>query len=227
MTKVEKAVQWAVGIANDNTHGYDQTHRWGTDYDCSSLVISAFKQAGIPVGAATYTGNMFRVFCSNGFSVVRDGSLKRGDVLLNVRHHTALYIGNNQIVQASINEKGTVSGGQPGDQTGNEISIRPYYNFPWDYVLRYTEDEEDEPVERWLCTPELPMLKHGDMNGAVLALQVILVHKWGVSVGSCGCDGEFGNDTENAVRSFQAWKELDSDGIVGVNTWAALIGGHK
>lgn len=224
MTKIEKAVKWAIAVANDNSHGYDQTHRWGSDYDCSSLVISAWKHAGVPVGAATYTGNMFNVFCSNGFSVVRDGSLQRGDVLLNVRNHTAMYIGNNQLVQATHNENGTVTGGQPGDQTGGEISIRNYYNYPWDYVLRYTEEDEDEPKEQWLCNAELPMLQNGDVGGAVLAMQVLLVHKWGVSVGSCGCDGEFGDDTENAVRSFQAWRELDSDGVVGANTWRKLIG---
>ena len=41
MTKIEKAVTWALAIANDNTHGYDQQYRWGPDYDCSSLIISA------------------------------------------------------------------------------------------------------------------------------------------------------------------------------------------
>ena len=41
MTKTEKAVTWAIRIANDPAHGYDQDNRWGPDYDCSSLVISA------------------------------------------------------------------------------------------------------------------------------------------------------------------------------------------
>ena len=40
MTKTEKAVTWAIKIANDPAHGYDQDNRWGPDYDCSSLVIS-------------------------------------------------------------------------------------------------------------------------------------------------------------------------------------------
>ena len=42
---VESAVQWAIGIANDNSHGYDQGSRWGPDYDCSSLLITAYQQA--------------------------------------------------------------------------------------------------------------------------------------------------------------------------------------
>lgn len=35
MSVIEKAVQWAVGIAADNSHGYSQQTRWGPSYDCS------------------------------------------------------------------------------------------------------------------------------------------------------------------------------------------------
>ncbi len=55
---VESAISWALSIANDNSHGYSQRSRWGPDYDCSSLVIAAFKNAGVNVGTATYTRNM-------------------------------------------------------------------------------------------------------------------------------------------------------------------------
>ena len=57
MSIIEKAVSWALDIANDPKHGYDQIKRWGDDYDCSSLVISAFEQAGAKVktAGATYT----------------------------------------------------------------------------------------------------------------------------------------------------------------------------
>ena len=41
MGKIETATQWMIDLANDNSHGYDQTNRWGPDYDCSSAVISA------------------------------------------------------------------------------------------------------------------------------------------------------------------------------------------
>ena len=53
-----------------------------------------------------------------------------------------MYIGSGQIVQASINEKGTATGGKPGDQTAKEFLVRSYYNHPWDYVLRYPETAE-------------------------------------------------------------------------------------
>lgn len=140
MGVIQNAVSWAVGIANDDRHGYDQNNRWGPDYDCSSLVISAYKHAGVPL-TCTYTGDMLNDMLSHGFRSIGLTAEKRiGDVLLAVAGgHTAIYIGNNQLVQASISENGTVHAGQVGDQTGAEILVRSYYNFPWEYVLRYNE----------------------------------------------------------------------------------------
>ena len=45
----EKATVQMEAWAGDPAHGYDQTSRWGPDYDCSSLVISAYEQASVPV----------------------------------------------------------------------------------------------------------------------------------------------------------------------------------
>ena len=99
---IERAVSWAVGIAQDDSHGYSQYKRWGPDYDCSSLVISAYEKAGVPVkeAGATYTANMRVAFEKCGFKSIKYGSdtvLIKGDILLNEKHHTALYIGNGQI----------------------------------------------------------------------------------------------------------------------------------
>lgn len=148
MTKTEKAIQWMEDLARDNSHGYDQDNRWGVDYDCSSGVITAWETAGVPVKTkgATYTGNMYDVFIACGFQDVTasvnlsNGSgMARGDVLLNHVHHVAMYCGNGKEVEASINEMGTAHGGRPGDQTGKEILIRSYRNYPWDCVLRYKD----------------------------------------------------------------------------------------
>lgn len=150
MTKTEKAIRQMETWAKDDSHGYDQDHRWGEkgDYDCSSAVIQAWQNAGVPVksGCATYTGDMKNVFLKNGFvdvtskvNVATGAGLIRGDVLLNTVHHTAMYCGNGKEVEASINEKGTAHGGKPGDQTGKEFLIRSYRNYPWNCVLRYKE----------------------------------------------------------------------------------------
>lgn len=148
MSKIDKAVEFIVGVANDNSHGYSQNNRWGTpDYDCSSLVISAWEHAGVPVKTrgATYTGNMYAVFKICGFEDVTASvnlflgtGLQNGDVLLNHANHTAMYC-NGRIYQACHDERGGIVGAQAGDQDGTEISSCGWYNFPWNCVLRYKD----------------------------------------------------------------------------------------
>ena len=150
ITAGEKACRWMESAAKDPTHGYDQRYRWGEkgDYDCSSAIIQAVEESGILVktAGATYTGNIARVFKMLGFRDVTSSvnlatgkGLLRSDILLNHRHHVAMYCGNGLEVEASINERGTATGGTPGDQTGKEFLIRPYRNFPWDCVLRFPD----------------------------------------------------------------------------------------
>ena len=160
---IESAISWAVSIANDDSHGYSQTSRFGPDYDCSSLVITAFNNVGVSTGSATYTGNMISNFEANGFtwipwsSIGNSSNLQRGDVLLNIQYHTAIYMGNNQVVEAharSAADKAYDS--RPvyqaatlqGDQDGQEIRVTSYYWYSpggWDGVLRY----KDEPDRHW------------------------------------------------------------------------------
>lgn len=159
MGKVETATRWMENLARDDSHGYDQAYRWGErgDYDCSAAIITAFQVAGVPVksNGATYTGNMKRVFLATGFKDVTStvnlntgAGLIRGDVLLNEGAHTAIYIGNGQTAEASINEFGGITGGKPGDQTGYEVLIRSYRNYPWGVVLRFPE-KKTITVDGW------------------------------------------------------------------------------
>lgn len=234
MNIIDTALAWALKTAADDTHGYDQTNRWGADYDCSSFVISAFKAAGVPL-TCTYTGNMRGDMLRNGFADVTasvnlttGAGLQGGDVLLNHKHHTALYIGGDKLVQASINERGTTTGGATGDQTGKEICTRAYYNYPWDCVLRYvgngtaaTETREEAAQDTLtFCQVSIPQIKKGATGAAVAALQAALTY--------CGynptwIDGDFGTRTNNMLMAFQAEHGLEADGICGAATWAKLM----
>lgn len=230
MGVIENAAAYALSIAEDNSHGYDQSQRWGPDYDCSSLVISAFKKAGVPL-SCTYTGDMRGDMLRHGFEdmtgsvdITTSAGLERGDVLLNHVHHTAMYIGDGQIVQASINEYGGVTGGQTGDQTGHEICTRGYYNYPWDCVLRYTGAEPETEGAAEYVTAELPVLQRGSTGEAVRAMQILLRGR-GFSVGWYGADGQFGAATEDGLRAFQRVKREEADGVCGEKTWSRLLKG--
>lgn len=150
---IESAIEWAVGIAHDDSHGYDQEDRWGLDYDCSSLVIQAYEQAGclVKTNGATYTGNMEENFVESGFKSMRytkGMTLIAGDVLLRTGH-TALYIGEGMIVSAHINELGEVVGGETGDQTGHEIDVSTFSSSGnWTTVLRLPVAGTDTPDTR-------------------------------------------------------------------------------
>ena len=233
MNKIGAAVELARCMAADGKHGYDQAHRWGPDYDCSSMLITVWEQVGVPVrtGGATYTGNMREVFLRCGFADVTsevslgDGrGLVAGDVLLNHRNHTAMMVDEYNLVQARINELGTVTGGQTGDQNGGEIAVRSYYNFPWDCVLRYRENDGEageKAAEETVQLRELPLLRRGSRGDAVRAAQYLLLCR-GMTLPKYGADGDYGQETEDAVKEFQRLKGLEADGECGALTWAAL-----
>ncbi|WP_302392767.1 hypothetical protein [Eggerthella sinensis] len=153
----------------NNGHGYSQgSNRWGNgiretlvidgeaysfaggDRDCSSGVISAYEAAGVDCGGATYTGNMRSCMCSTGnFSwEPMSYTAQPGDVYLNERDHTAMCktAVPDVLMQFSINENGDIIGGREGDQTGQESNTRPYYDYPWNGILRYIgEGSSDTP----------------------------------------------------------------------------------
>lgn len=132
--EIETAVNWAVAIAKDDSYRY-VWGGWGRQdggYDCGHLVITAYVQAGVPVGAAQSTHNMRSVFLANGFVDVTQmcnlgtgAGMQRGDVLLNDTHHAAM-------VQ--------LDGGTTVEARGKAYGIvhdQPYRNYPWNIVMRF------------------------------------------------------------------------------------------
>lgn len=226
---IESAIEWAVNIANDPSYGYDQINRWGPNYDCSSLAISAYEVAGLPIreNGGSYTGNMKAAFIKCGFKAIpykKGMTLVRGDVLLNEKHHTAMYIGDGKIVQASINEKGGIVGGKTGDQTGREISVGSFYEFRhgWDYILRYSEEEEKEVI---IVNVELRQIQIGSKCAEVGTVQTLLnaLGFKGKNGRPLTVDRDFGQNVDYAVRLFQKSKDITPDGIVGPKTWKLLL----
>ncbi len=236
MNATESAVKRMEDWAADDSHGYDQQYRWGEygDFDCSSAVISAWELAGVPVksSGATYTGNMRGVFLRCGFKdVTRDveldsgSGLLRGDVLLNYENHCALYCGNGREVEASINELGGITGGQPGDQTGREFLVRSYRNYPWDCVLRYGGEggtTSARPGPSYEYSVKLGLLKEGMEDAQVKTVQMLLA---GMGYEPGQADGIMGPLTAEAVKAFQRAAGLLDDGEVGGDTWGRLLKG--
>lgn len=156
-SRVEKAIDWAISIANDNSHGYSQTNRYGPNYDCSSLVATAFRKGGFNISDKLWTGNMEQAFKAVGFKAYSASSvtLQRGDILLrhdDVQQHTELCIGNNQYVGAHWDYDG-----QSGDSSGKEIDV--YYDSAPSWhtrVLRYEGGSSSSaPTGEFSCNVEI------------------------------------------------------------------------
>lgn len=165
-SKVEAAIKWACDIAADDSHGYsdgsaecDNRPRTGPDYDCSSLVTTAFMKAGFEGISVSSAGSMKDMFTKSGFQWIPAGELgglnddsdlvylQRGDILLDVGTHTELYIGDGKTVGAHWDWDGEAGGyGEecaPYYRSGaDEINIQGAYlsAFNYDGVLRYKDE---------------------------------------------------------------------------------------
>lgn len=220
MTIPEKALQWALKIAADQSHGYSQANRWGPDYDCSSFVLSAYKNgAGVDIGSATYTGNL-QYLLNHGFKDVSSSvnlntgsGLQKGDIIYYHKSgtvgHAAMYAGNGKIVHARGQSYGSP---KTGDQ-GTEIAVATYYRGSFDKVYRYAGSTAPAaPKKRYAVATTMPIIKYGSIGKAVKLWQLIV----GVEA-----DGEFGKYTQAATLQFQRSVGLEDDGEVGSDTWGA------
>lgn len=82
------------------------------------------------------------------------------------------------------------------------------------------QSTETAPVGK-AVTISLMTLREGDKSAQVKTIQRLL-NAMGFECGSV--DGEFGTKTLSAVKAFQKSKGLKDDGIVGADTWGALLG---
>lgn len=152
----DDAVDFAVKIANDNSHGYSQRIRslYEIDvpksFDCSSLACTAYyyaflkngltKQARYLKEHCSYTGNMLNM-CNCGFEIVArnqtaHSQMQKGDLELNTTYHVAMAIDKDNIVHARSSEGTT----DTKDNSGNEIRTQPWYLYShgWTHRLRFT-----------------------------------------------------------------------------------------
>lgn len=152
--------RWGTGTETIDIYGKKYTIKSG-DRDCSSAIISAFEAAGISCGGATYTGNMKKCMVGTGNFKWRPMSYvaQMGDVYLNEKCHAAMCLSAEPdvLMEFSINEKGTATGGKVGDQLQKgddddkygrgESHLKKYYSYPWNGILECVNDEVAFEVE--------------------------------------------------------------------------------
>ena len=116
------------------------------------------------------------------------------------------------------------SGFDPGEITGSfgESTATAVSDFQAEVGLAETGVLDAHTWTALLSAGSTPELRDGSSGEAVSRLQRALTAALGRTV---DIDGQFGPNTEQAVRDYQSQVELDADGIVGSNTWTALQSG--
>ena len=91
-----------------------------------------------------------------------------------------------------------------------------------------TEAKPKEEKAEVLVEVKLPIVKSGSTGQAAKAVQTLLIGKGYYCGGSRAsgheeADGIFGEKSDEAVKSFQGKMGLEADGVVGAETWTALL----
>lgn len=111
------------------------------------------------------------------------------------------------------------------------------FNIPASHVIRHydvtgkicpaywcgtTEKDNKWKTEFWNKLTAKNYLSKGDNGTDVKVMQTMLIET-GFSCGKAGADGDFGNDTDKALREFQKAYKLTVDGKYGEQSKATLI----
>jgi len=135
-------------------------------------------------------------------------------------------------------DKGAIhSSKSKGGVCQSEFHGKTIKNGGWNRVGFWTQvdygvDIDDEPVADDSQIPSedfgfpddsgwRPTIRRGSTGEDVIYLQTSL-YKLGYGLGVYGIDGDFGRDTEKAVKNFQRDHRLNVDGVCGPMTWDAL-----
>lgn len=138
--------------------------------------------------------------------------------------HTGIVVAVNGNVITTV--EGNTSGGYGVESNGDGVYLKKY-NISTQYIPGFGRPNwdvvsNDVVNEGGSVTVSYPTIKLGSKGPDVKKAQKLLIAK-GYSCGAAGADGDFGAGTYNAVKKFQADNGLEADGIVGANTWAALL----
>lgn len=153
-------------------------------------------------------------------------------------HHTGIYTGRGLAEQSAGVLTGIIEGKMSRGWTHYGILTDWFvYDLPDEgtgeiidpdapgYHGDGSSGQADDPV---IDTDNVPWLKKGNKGESVKYLQEQLMkHGYALpksTLKTGKLDGDFGRETDTAVRKFQTANHLEVDGVAGPATWSALLG---
>ena len=230
MTALEKLTAWfraQIGTreTGENKVVYNEDYYGapvqGAQYPwCCAFIWDGFHKAGL---SSLFCGGAKTAYCpfvvewARAHDCFVDGSYRKGDLLLYDWNHDGVadHIG---FCTYATDEYAYAIEGNVNDQVAEVTRWMP--DILGAYRPEYGEADDEKSSD---TDTSLPIVKRGDVSGAVLSIQILLINKWATSCGPDGADGDFGPNTEKAVKSFQSHYGLDPDGVVGERTWKKLL----
>lgn len=189
--------------------------------DCSGLFSWAYKQ----LGGYMYHGSdtMYKKYCVDHGELSKgkrtDGKpLKPGTAVFvwngSTYSHVGLFVGKDTVIEAM----GTISG-----VTTTKVTAGKWTHWG---ELKDVDLAAQEPQEGASLPKDdkilYPTIKRGNKGENVRILQQLLMER-GYRLPRYGADGDFGSETEAAVKAFQKANGLKVDGIAGPATWGKLL----
>lgn len=176
---------------------------WGWNGDASKTYGGAvYASNGVPdISADAMIGRCTDV--SSNFDRVEPGEF------VWMKGHCGVYIGSGQVVEASPKWKNGVQITSLRDREWLKHGKLPYIEYDITAVV----------VEVKRTNIELTVLQKGSKGNEVKTLQRLLkALGYNLTV-----DGDFGSNTQNALKAYQKAKGLSVDGICGKNSWNSLL----
>lgn len=233
MTQVEKLLKTAaneIGYKEDSGNKTKYGKAYGLDGVpwCVLFQWWVFKTAGLSSlfygGKKIASCSALKKYAQSKKQWVTSG-YKSGDlVILNFpktdceTDHIALVEKVNGNVLTTI--EGNTSSGASGSQSNGDGVYRKQRNVSLvNGAYRPAYDASAANVIKKV-TVSCGQVKPGSVGGHVRAVQALLNANLNVGL---SIDGEYGPKTAAAIKKFQSVKKLSPDGIVGKDTWTALL----
>lgn len=241
----ERAAQIAEARAANNKHGYTNSYpnnQWWreplSDTDCGSFQSGnyhdALAEAGIETGHVYYEptggsvpwdggGFLEKYFDRYRYTDVRN---EVGDLVVSNGHTGMITRVNPDYITHAANDYD----GKIGDWTyGTEVRTERLYTQNWNWIYRlkdkYNKEIKEEPIPEGddFDVATLPTVEIGTTGytGEIMTIQYLLKYKLGYT--NQKTSGMFDEQLDFNVRNFQREHDLVEDGIVGAQTWEALL----